>query len=122
MCFLAFIVHHICVQNLDIPSVTITKDPQVAVESTTTIEATILSCPTLTSSIWQKNGSIDMDNFKIIDINDSKYSGSSDDPHCPRLVILKTAREDGIYYRLVVTNGVGQSTSNITYLKIIGGI
>lgn len=107
--------------KIDVPSVSIADDLQVPVGNPITIKATIQSCPTPVSAIWQKNAGINKDDFENLDINDSKYFGSKNDPEDPRLVIPKATHEDGIYYRLVVSNGIGQSTSNTAFLKLIGG-
>ncbi|XP_056002847.1 uncharacterized protein LOC125667384 [Ostrea edulis] len=108
--------------DLHLPSVSIVDDLQVAVGNPITIEVTIQSCPTPVSAIWQKRIRLDLKDFENIDINQSKYFGSKDDPENPILVIPKTTLEDGIFYRLVVSNGIGQSTSNTTYLKLIGDV
>lgn len=72
--------------------------------------------------MWQKKKSgMNTDDFEKLDINDSKYFGSEAGPEDPRLVIPETTHEDGIYYRLIVSNRVGESTSNTAFLKLIGG-
>lgn len=68
---------------------------------------------------WQK--SIDGDTFQELDIGETKYYGSSIDPHCPKLVIRKTTFEDTLYYRLQVWNKIGESFSNTSFIKVTGG-
>lgn len=111
----------IIILKIDLPSVSIAEDLQVAVGNPVIIKATIQSCPTSVSAIWQKNGKLDLEDFENLDIDDFKYLGSKNDPEDPILVIPKTTPEDGIYYRILVSNGMGQRSSNIICLKVIGG-
>ncbi|XP_055999929.1 uncharacterized protein LOC125676249 isoform X3 [Ostrea edulis] len=108
--------------DLNLPSVSIAEDLQVAVGNPVIIKATIQSCPTSVSAIWQKNGKLDLEDFENLDIDDFKYLGSKNDPEDPILVIPKTTPEDGIYYRILVSNGMGQRSSNIICLKVIGDV
>lgn len=111
----------IIILKIDIPSVSIVGNLQVTVGNAVTIKGIIQSCPTRVSAIWQKNGKLDMEDFENLDIDDSKYLGSKNDPEHPILVIPKTTHEDEIYYRLVVSNGMGQGSSNAICLELIGG-
>ncbi|XP_056000008.1 uncharacterized protein LOC130048042 [Ostrea edulis] len=108
--------------DLNIPSVSIVGNLQVTVGNAVTIKGIIQSCPTRVSAIWQKNGKLDLEDFENLDIDDSKYLGSKNDPEHPILVIPKTTHEDEIYYRLVVSNGMGQGSSNAICLELIGDV
>ncbi|XP_056017516.1 muscle M-line assembly protein unc-89-like [Ostrea edulis] len=108
--------------HLSVPSVSIIEVPEVIVGNPIIIVPTIQSCPTPVSAIWQKNNRHNNEEFERLEINDSKYFGSSDDPDDPRLVMQKVTQEDALYYRLIVSNGIAQSASNTIYLKLIGGV
>lgn len=99
----------------------INEELQVTVGNPITIKPSIQSCPTPISAMWQKRSGNTTEEFEMLDINDSKYFGSEVGLEDPRLIIPETTHEDGIYYRLIVSNGLGQSTSNTAFLKLIGG-
>lgn len=68
---------------------------------------------------WQKsngNGFID------IDTSEDKYAGSSTVGENTNLVINSVMFTDEVTYRLMVSNGVGPTTSNGVLLDVIGGM
>ncbi|XP_055999938.1 uncharacterized protein LOC130048001 [Ostrea edulis] len=108
--------------DLTVPVVYINEELQVTVGNPITIKPSIQSCPTPISAMWQKRSGNTTEEFEMLDINDSKYFGSEVGLEDPRLIIPETTHEDGIYYRLIVSNGLGQSTSNTAFLKLIGEV
>lgn len=57
-----------------------------------------------------------------IDITTDKYTGSSVTGPSPELRINPVKLIDETFYRLVVSNGVGSSSSNNISISVIGGM
>lgn len=71
--------------------------------------------PPTTSTKWQRNG-------QYININDTRYNGSTEDLVAPKLVINKVDfdNDHGAQYRCVATNSEGSWTSSSTSLYLEG--
>lgn len=61
-------------------------------------------------------------NFLDIDITTDKYTGSSVTGTSPQLKINPVQLIDETSYRIVVSNGVGSSSSDSISLNVIGGL
>ncbi|XP_062578447.1 uncharacterized protein LOC134240372 [Saccostrea cucullata] len=105
---------------LAVPCIEICKELTFPLGCQVTFDPVIQSCPSPEKAIWQKSTDQNLDNFMTIDIDDARYFGSSLDPEKPFLRIRKTSNADKLYYRLEVTNGIGKSTSNAVWLKLVG--
>ena len=99
--------------------VSISGDTTVIFEDDIMFTGTIPSTPPVTSVIWQKIVGTKTEN---LDISDQKYSGSSVDVKCPKLVINKASFNDRATYQLQVTNPVGLKTSNGIHLTVAGSM
>lgn len=104
----------------DAPLVKISNPPKVEFASETIITSIIQSVPSPEKIHWQisKDGKI----FHEIDITQPKYYGSNLNPETPRLVIKRTTFDDKLFYRLFVSNALGDNYSNTVDLKITGGM
>lgn len=73
--------------------------------------------PPTTATKWQKNG-------QDININDTRYIGSTEDLVAPKLVINKVDfdNEHEAKYRCVATNSEGSWTSSSTILYLEGSM
>lgn len=80
----------------------------------------ISSCPSPEQIEWEK--SCDGNTFYRIDINETKYHGSNEDPISPVLCLPKTTFEDQQFYRIVVRNKIGECMSNTHFLKVTGSM
>lgn len=71
--------------------------------------------PPTTSTKWQRNG-------QDININDTRYIGSTEDLVSPKLVINRVDFENdhAAYYRCIATNSEGSWTSSSTTLYLEG--
>lgn len=79
------------------------------------MNCSISSCPPAEKLEWQK--SPDGERFSSIDIRQSKYDGSSDNPYFPFLRISNTTFDDEQYYRVLVWNKIGMEQSNTIFLE-----
>lgn len=102
----------------DIPSVKIFEDSSVCFGSETTIRSVISSTPPPEKTEWQKS----MDGINFSCIRYAKYPQSTDNSTCPPFVIKKTSFDDGVFYRLLVWNAIGESVSNTVYLNVTGSM
>lgn len=73
--------------------------------------------PPTTSTKWQRNG-------QDININDTRYIGSTEDLVSPKLVINRVdfENDNGAYYRCIATNSEGSWTSSSTRLYLEGSL
>ncbi|XP_056016669.1 titin-like isoform X1 [Ostrea edulis] len=101
-------------------TVSVTGPSSVLYGNDVTFTGTVTSDLSWTAQKWQKvysNGTV-LD----ININDGKYAGSSLASPNPKLQIIKTDFGDETKYQLVVSNGVGSTTSNQVTLDVTGDI
>jgi hypothetical protein len=99
--------------------VTVTGQASVVFGDPATFTGTVTSNLPWTAQKWQKVAS---DNsVSDIDISGDKYTGSSLTGPNPKLQISNTDFTDKAGYRLVVSNGVGSTTSSKITFDVTGG-
>lgn len=101
--------------------VTISKQPAgpVNYNSSVTFTGSYTSNLLSVTIKWQK---LTGENLMDIDIKTDKYTGSSVTGPSPQLKINPVQLIDETSYRLVVSNGVGSSSSDSISLNVIGGL
>lgn len=101
--------------------VTISKQPAgpVNYNSSVTFNGSYTSDLLSVTIKWQK---MTGGNFMDIDITTDKYTGSSVTGPSPELRINPVKLIDETFYRLVVSNGVGSSSSNNISISVNGGM
>ncbi|XP_062578640.1 muscle M-line assembly protein unc-89-like, partial [Saccostrea cucullata] len=107
---------------LGISVVTAIKELSVPFGDSALIQAKIVSCPPVENISWQKStsGESHAEKFQTINVNLSKYSGTTLDSTNPKLVIRQTTFQDRVFYQLLVSNGIGRCVSSSTFLDVKG--
>ncbi|XP_061191675.1 uncharacterized protein LOC133199872 [Saccostrea echinata] len=86
----------------DLPALTMPKEVEVPYSSVAVFQPVIQACPPPESVEWQKSKCMDpiSEEFKSINFNSPKYSGSTLDPTNSRLIINETTFEDSLFIDL----------------------
>ncbi|XP_061172824.1 titin-like [Saccostrea echinata] len=108
--------------TLGVPTAQLPQCLKIPFGSPVSIEPVIQSCPPVMKVVWEMSKDQNPENFKALDVTCSRYFGSTLDPQNPIFVIPKVSNADRMYYRIQVLNGIGNSWSNATLLKIHGDI
>ncbi|XP_062566132.1 uncharacterized protein LOC134228497 [Saccostrea cucullata] len=105
----------------EIPTITMPQEVEVPFGSTAVLQPMIQAFPDIEAIEWQKSRRMDpnAEEFEIIDVTSPKYSRSTLDPKHPKLIINETTFDDNLFFRLVVVNKVGRSSS-CTFLHVTG--
>lgn len=104
----------------DVPTVKLSIDSTFCFGSRAILNAEVSATPFPEEAKWQR--SKDRNNFQCISITDRKYFGSKDIPKSPVLFVSNISFEDKLYYRLLVSNKIGDGISDTVYFNITGSM
>lgn len=102
----------------EVPNVKILVDSSVCFESTTFIKSEVSSTPKPKKIKWQKS----KDGIDFHCTEKPIYFKSSDLFTSPPYVIPISSFTDKLYYRLLVSNKIGENVSNTVYLYVTGSM
>lgn len=88
--------------------------------SDTRFDCNVYGYPSPDKVKWQN--SIDGTKFYPIDTDLDKYFGSSSGPSSPFLLVRNTSFKDQQYYRIVVSNAIGECISKTLFLRVTGSM
>ncbi|XP_062595362.1 uncharacterized protein LOC134256696 [Saccostrea cucullata] len=105
--------------TLGVPKVKIQAE-SVCYGNNALITSVVSSCPPAAKAVWEKSSLSDENKFETITDSDPKYFYNSSDPRGPILNVTAATFDDKLYYRLRITNCIGESVSDRALLNVTG--